>query len=301
MELQQLRYFMRVAQVESVSKAAKSLHISQPALSKSIIKLEQELGNDLFDRLGKRICLNERGREFLGGVERALRELGDAVSAAGAAHDASAGSLSIGVFGPQEAAIECVRRYLELNATVSATFDARRAPAGTTSACDYDALFFSSDAAPANVHGVVCAYDRTTLLVSVDHPFAQRDSIDLGECVREPFVLLADAEEGEWASRLCAANGFSPNVRAIASNAKARDRFVDAGIGVSLVRAASVVQGSTQLRCVPVQGERIAGELLLACAPDAELSDAARSFRDFALGFFGVPNDHGTLEVFETN
>lgn len=71
MELQQLRYFVRVAQVESISKAAKSLHISQPALSKSIMRLEQELGCDLFDRTGKRIHLNEKGREFLGGVARA--------------------------------------------------------------------------------------------------------------------------------------------------------------------------------------------------------------------------------------
>lgn len=114
-------------------------------------------------------------------------------------------------------------------------------------------------------------------------------------------MLLADAGEDEWARRLCAANGFSPNVRAVASNASARDRFVEAGIGVSIVKAASVAQGSARLRCVPVLDVRASGELLFACAPDEALTDAARSFRDFALGFFGVPSDRGTLAAFEAN
>lgn len=62
MELHQLRYFVQVARLESVSKASQALHISQPALSKTIGKLEDELGCQLFDRTGKRLLLNDRGR-----------------------------------------------------------------------------------------------------------------------------------------------------------------------------------------------------------------------------------------------
>lgn len=117
-------------------------------------------------------------------ASRVLRELGDAVSAAGTIDDESSRSLLIGVFVPQEAAIECVRRYLELNPCTSATFDARRAVEGTPSPRSYDAMFYAPGEALADVHGVVCAYGRTMLLVAADHPFAQRDSIDLGECAR---------------------------------------------------------------------------------------------------------------------
>ena len=50
MEIHQLKYFICVAKLESISKAATTLHLSQPALSKSIAKLEDELGVLLFDR-----------------------------------------------------------------------------------------------------------------------------------------------------------------------------------------------------------------------------------------------------------
>ena len=52
MEIHQLKYFICVAKLESISKAATTLHLSQPALSKSIAKLEDELGVLLFDRRG---------------------------------------------------------------------------------------------------------------------------------------------------------------------------------------------------------------------------------------------------------
>lgn len=78
MEFQQLAYFIECANMESISEAAAALHISQPALSKSVKKLENELGFSLFDRTGRRIRLNERGRIFLQGVETSLRDLNEA-------------------------------------------------------------------------------------------------------------------------------------------------------------------------------------------------------------------------------
>ena len=73
MEIHQLKYFICVAKLESISKAATMLHLSQPALSKSLAKLEDELGVQLFDRLGKRLHLNDRGKLFLKGAERPCR------------------------------------------------------------------------------------------------------------------------------------------------------------------------------------------------------------------------------------
>lgn len=84
MEIHQLKYFICVAKLESISKAATTLHLSQPALSKSIAKLEDELGVLLFDRSGKRLHLNDRGRLFLEGAEKALRELDSAAASVSA-------------------------------------------------------------------------------------------------------------------------------------------------------------------------------------------------------------------------
>lgn len=62
MELTQLKQFKAVARKNSISLAAKELHISQPALSTAIKKLEQEFGLPLFDHAGNKIQLNEAGK-----------------------------------------------------------------------------------------------------------------------------------------------------------------------------------------------------------------------------------------------
>lgn len=64
MELLPLIYFKTVAHYENMSRAAEQLHITQPALSKSISQLEDSLGIQLFDRQGRTIRLNRYGRFF---------------------------------------------------------------------------------------------------------------------------------------------------------------------------------------------------------------------------------------------
>lgn len=58
MELLQLRYFQTVAKMEHMTRASQELHIAQPALSKTIARLEADVGVPLFDRYGGRIRLN---------------------------------------------------------------------------------------------------------------------------------------------------------------------------------------------------------------------------------------------------
>src|SRR5438093_13290043 len=65
MELHQLRYFCAVADTGSFSRAAEQSLVSQPSLSQQILKLEDELGARLFDRLGRSVRLTELGKTFL--------------------------------------------------------------------------------------------------------------------------------------------------------------------------------------------------------------------------------------------
>lgn len=72
MELLQLQYFRTTARLEHMTKAAEQLHIAQPALSKTISRLEEDLGVPLFDRANRQIRLNAFGKAFLNKVEAAL-------------------------------------------------------------------------------------------------------------------------------------------------------------------------------------------------------------------------------------
>ena len=75
MDLLQLHYFRTVARLQHMTMAAEVLNVAQPALSKTIARLERELGVPLFDRQGRRIRLNRYGEAFLDKVDRALNLL----------------------------------------------------------------------------------------------------------------------------------------------------------------------------------------------------------------------------------
>ena len=83
MELLHLKYFQTIARLESVTQAAEELHISQPALSKILARLEHELGRSLFDRRNRQLHLNAAGQVFLRHVQRVFRELQEAEQALG--------------------------------------------------------------------------------------------------------------------------------------------------------------------------------------------------------------------------
>src|SRR3989442_15979689 len=82
MELRHLRYFIGVAEEENVSRAALKLHVSQPALSRQIRDLEDELGFLLLERSAKSVRLTEAGRAFLTEARAVLQRAENAVKAA---------------------------------------------------------------------------------------------------------------------------------------------------------------------------------------------------------------------------
>ena len=78
MNIDQMHFFTVVAQMENVSKAAESLHMTQSTLSKNILRLEDEIGVPLFDRRGKKLFLNEQGSRFLETCQKTLQEVSEA-------------------------------------------------------------------------------------------------------------------------------------------------------------------------------------------------------------------------------
>ena len=74
MEFEQMRQLDAIARTGTVSAAARELHLSQPALSRSVRRLEDELGVELFERSGRHVELNEVGRAALEWARQLLRD-----------------------------------------------------------------------------------------------------------------------------------------------------------------------------------------------------------------------------------
>src|SRR6059058_338004 len=96
MEIHQLRYFVAVAEEGSFSNAAEREHVSQPSLSQQIHKLEEELNQQLFDRLPRSVVLTEAGRTLLVYARQILSGIAEARQAVTALEHEVVGKLSVG-------------------------------------------------------------------------------------------------------------------------------------------------------------------------------------------------------------
>src|SRR5579884_2149526 len=97
MEMHQLRYMVAVARTGNFSRAAEQCHVSQPSLSQQIRKLEEELGERLFDRMKRRVQLTAHGESFLRRAVRVLEEVEAAKREAAEAQKLVRGALALGV------------------------------------------------------------------------------------------------------------------------------------------------------------------------------------------------------------
>ena len=77
MDMNQLLQFKTIAECGSMARAAEQLHVTQPALSRNLQRLEAECGTPLFDRVKKRLVLNEAGRISLGYVIQIVNSMED--------------------------------------------------------------------------------------------------------------------------------------------------------------------------------------------------------------------------------
>ena len=96
MELRHLRYFVAVGEEQHYGRAARRLRVAQPALSRQIQDLEEELGFKLFHRLSRGVKLSEAGKLFLEDARRILQEVSDAAGRAGAVASGRSGTLRVG-------------------------------------------------------------------------------------------------------------------------------------------------------------------------------------------------------------
>ena len=90
--------FRAVAETEHLPSAARALHVSPSSLSRAVSLLEADLGRELFDRVGRRVALNDAGRELLSATRLAMRSVDEAIVRLGPGR--MVGSISISVPGP---------------------------------------------------------------------------------------------------------------------------------------------------------------------------------------------------------
>jgi len=97
MELRQLRYFVAIADHGSLSRAARVLHVAQPALTQQIQQLEEELGAQLLHRSAQGVMATDAGKTFYEHAQAILKQVDDAKSAVAQSNDKPTGTVALGI------------------------------------------------------------------------------------------------------------------------------------------------------------------------------------------------------------
>lgn len=214
MQLLQLQYFLTVARTEHMSHAALHLNITQSSLSKTIAKLEDELGVPLFDRNGKKISLNSYGKYYAKEVEKALRILQNAQEELQEMADIEEDQVSISVMS-STILPPVFKSFYERRPNVRIyqsilpdTVAKERLISGEIELCVSNTPITGPD-----IEWLPVLKERLDLIVPINHRLAEYDEIDLLEAKNERFIgYKSGLESVSMFEQCCLQAGFSPNI-----------------------------------------------------------------------------------------
>lgn len=292
MELLQLRYFQKVARMEHMTKAAQELRIAQPALSKTIARLEEDLGVPLFDRIGKQIKLNTLGRAFLEKVDAALELLEEGRREVSDLGGLQYGSIRLAMT-TLERLSEPLSAFLALypDVNIQITQAATEEMARMLEAGSIDIGFTAMPIEQAGLASETVLKEDVYLAVPRDHRFANRGSIHLSEVGDDPFIGY---KEGFIMQKMNEAffrkAGISPKFVCQVDEPAAIVSLVRAGLGVALFGCKSGEQaGLTLLR---IESPACHRSYRIYWSENRYLSLAARKFLAFIEDYFHEDGIH---------
>lgn len=287
MELLQLQYFITVARLEHVTEAAKTLHVTQSSLSKTIQRLEEDLGAPLFDRTGRNLRLNELGVRFLRRAEKAMLEL-------------EQGKLEIRDLASQE------HRALELAVTTASTLppilrEFRKqlpdiqfhvqmvATEEMITLLHRGEVDFCLSSPPIQGEDIECQIvyvDPIVVAVSSNHHLAQRTSISLNELSNEWFVSVKKGYgTRDFVDEVCRSAGFEPQYIFEGDEPARLSALVEAEIGIAFIP--STARGAREsIRYLEIEEQPLAREIALLSHKSRYISQVAQRFREVVVAYF---------------
>jgi LysR family transcriptional regulator, hydrogen peroxide-inducible genes activator len=248
MEMHQLRYVAAVARTKNFSRAAEQCHVSQPSLSQQIHKLEEELGERLFDRLKREAKLTVAGEAFL---RRATKILEEVDAAKREAHDTRAllrGTLAVGVLptiAPYLLPPVIARfnqRYPGVEVVIHEDTTARLLKLAL--GCDIDFALASTPLHDARFEVKELFAEELLLAVPPGHPLSTKRSVSSADLETEKLIVMKEGHcLGEQVLRFCERRAVHPHVSIRSAQMETIQSLVRAGVGLSLIPKMAVLEG----------------------------------------------------------
>ncbi|BBX05750.1 LysR family transcriptional regulator [Mycolicibacterium aichiense] len=295
--LRQLEYFVAVAEAGSVTRAAAAVHLSQSAMSAALADLENALSVQLLVRHHARgISLTPAGKELLVASRQLLASAGDLRAVAQGLGTSLSGTLSIGCF-------QVVAPYLlpELLATA-----AEKLPKLDLLTTEVDLADLAEGVANGTFE-LGIGYDLVDdprlkrwplytlppyVLVSGEHRFATRDSVDLAELADEPMVLLDLPHSRDYFQSVFRAAGVTPNIRYRSTTVETCRALVGRGLAYCVLNLRAAVPTALDghaVAAVPISGGPPSLTVVLLDAVAARPTRRASVVADLCRNLFANP------------
>ena len=232
MELLQLRYFLTVARMLNISRAAQYHPVPQPAMSKTVSKLETELGTPLFDRYKNKLTLTAAGEAFYHSVAASIGGLDVALEQIHAPDVPLRGKLKLLVKQHRNTVADSIIGFQKLHPEVDVQFVYE-----LENEDHHEFDFCISSAPPDDTfdNSALLIKERLMLVVSREHPLANEESISFSQFKEESFALISRKTE-LWQQTLlqCQQAGFTPRIAMSCGDLHCLMKYVGAGMGVTL-------------------------------------------------------------------
>lgn len=262
MTISQIKYFVTVAKCLSFTKAADQLFISQPALSKHIRKMEEELNIQLFVRTSNGIRLTPAGSALYMGMSDMYGNYIDLIEKADKIQKGLDGTLRIGVLDQTHVAdfMPLVYRFFKEtypNVDLWFTDGSFKYLLSEMYAGHLD-MIFTLKFTIENKDSVIYQYvDRSDdyIVISKYHPLAVNDNITLDDVKDEAFVMISEEDNPESAPLIfgiCKEHGFVPQTR-YAKTLAEQILWVETGMGVAILDTRCSIQNNPDIKCYKME------------------------------------------------
>ena len=260
MQLQDLQTFATVAEERSFSVAARKLHRTQPAISQAVRRLEDELGDRLFDRSSRNGALTEAGALLLEHATRLLKMAAEAQAAVRELQQVRRGRVAIGA---NEAAVHSLLPFIRTftAAHPNVAVEVRRVPSRRLAgelldrSIDFGVMTFLPS--EAGLHSITIGHDELVLLTHPRHPLASKTRVTMEEVGRQVVIAHNDPSPArERVLRLYERRHAEINIQISLPSLDGIKRAVEMGLGVAVLPR----------RCALTEIER--GDLVAVKVPD---------------------------------
>ncbi|URI07111.1 LysR substrate-binding domain-containing protein [Aquincola tertiaricarbonis] len=292
MELRHLRYFTALAECLNFTRAAERVHVTQSTLSHQIRQLEDELGHELFDRVGRRVLLTEAGETFLGYASKALREVDQGLGELKRSAGALSGEVRIGAthtfnlgFVP-----ECLAAFMARHPTVKISVDELAADAIAQRLLDgaLDVGIAYQPSEPGLLWFEPLYHEEMVLVVGAAHALAGRRRVRMVELHKQPLVMLPRVFTTRVMLDACLASCGAEPLVAAEMNTIAPMIDLVARTGLAAIVSRQAVPARADIRTVPLESPTPMRTPGLLWKREARQSAAVKSFareiRKAALG-----------------